>query len=65
MFCNGRGKRGAHVEKGKGPWQGNVVINSLNETIFGEENMKTREDKRMIKLIFYLYFKTIVFGHIF
>jgi hypothetical protein len=25
-FCGGRGKRGGLVEKGKGPWQKNVVI---------------------------------------
>ena len=33
--------------------------------ILGEEKLKTREDKRMIKLdFFYFFFKTILFGHV-
>ena len=48
-----RRKSGARVEKGKGPWQRNVVLINSQWFIFeGEERMKTKEDKSMVKLDF-------------
>ena len=47
VFCGGRGKRGALVEKCRGPWPKNVVMIKKK---YGEEKMKTREDKTMVKL---------------
>jgi hypothetical protein len=38
------------VEKGKGPWQRNVVTINFKCIICGEEKTKTREDMRMVKL---------------
>jgi hypothetical protein len=50
-FCCGRGKRGAHVEKGKGPWQRNIIIIiNLYWIFFREKKTKARENKRMVKL---------------
>ena len=52
-----RGKRGAMVEKERGPFQRNVVIiKKLINSVWG------RKDKRMVKLDF---FKNTLFGHIF
>jgi hypothetical protein len=40
-------------ETGKGPWQRNVVIINENyECFLREEKLKTKEDKRMVKLNF-------------
>jgi hypothetical protein len=41
IFAVGRGKRGTLVEKGKGPWQRNVVLINFN-VLGGRED----EDKR-------------------
>ena len=56
--CGGKGQRGALVEKGKG-----MVEKYYYNDFFwgGGEKMKTREDKRMVKLGF---FKIALFGHI-
>ena len=36
---------------------------NFNEMLFGEEKMKTKEDKRMIKLEFCFFSKTAFFGY--
>ena len=50
------------VEKGKGPWQGNVVIPVIFNFFWGIED----EDKRMVKIgflfFFYFLFKIAFFG---
>jgi hypothetical protein len=61
-FCSGRSKRGALVGKGKGPWQRNdFILLIIFINFFGEEKMKTREDKRMVKLDFFLNLFKIAF----
>ena len=47
--------------KGRGPWKRNVVIINLEWNYFGEEKMKTRGEKRMVKL--WMFFKPALFGH--
>ena len=60
----------ALVEKDKDPWQRNVVI-IIVQYIFlfkkgGEEKMKTRKDKRMVKLYFILFFQNfLIWAYIF
>ena len=61
-FCGGRGKRGALVQKGKVPWQRNIVlIHSLIFIFLGVERMRTREVRWMVELGFFL--KNSLFGH--
>ena len=52
MVQGGGGKRGVVVENGRGPsWQRDVVvIVKFDEFFLGEMKMKTRDDKRMVKL---------------
>ena len=49
--------------KRHGPWQRNVVVINFKWIFLGEEKMKTREDKKMVKPEFYFSFKTTLFGH--
>ena len=58
-----RGKIDALVEITKGPWQTNNVTKKFNENIFREEKMKTRKDKRMVKLDFF-YSQIALFEHL-
>ena len=44
------------MEKSKGPWQSNVVrIKFQWKYFYGGEKMKTREDKRTVKLDFFFF----------
>ena len=45
-FCGGKGKRGAMVWKGKGPWDDVQIKFEWLYLFSGEEKMKTREDKK-------------------
>ena len=61
MCCDGRGKRGSLVEKGKRPWQ---EKRCYNDFFMGEEKMKTSKDKTMVKLYFFSsLFKVAFFNH--
>ena len=51
-------KRGALVEKGKGPMAEKHCYNDLFKK---KEKMKTREDKRMVKLDFLFLFQNYSF----
>ena len=54
-FSAKRGKRGALVEKSGSSWHRNVVIMKISMNFFSrDKTMKTREDKRMVKLEFVL-----------
>ena len=57
-FFVGRGKRDAMIEKGKGPWQRNIVIINSLMIFFGEE--KRRQKNGQI----WFFFKISLFGHI-
>ena len=57
-FCGGRLKRGALVEKRKGPWEKNVVIINFQWNYFCE---KEDEDKRMVKLDFEMISSKLLF----
>jgi hypothetical protein len=62
-FCGGRGKRDALLEKGRGPMVENYCYNNSFMIFFsGEEKIKTREDKRMVKLGFYFFSKLPFLG---
>ena len=54
---------GALIGKNKGPWQRNIVLKKeINEILFGEEKMKTSENKWMVKHEFFetAYFVTYI-----
>ena len=63
-FCGGIGERGALVETSKSPWHRIYWYDNILMNIFGEEKMKTRENKRIGKLDFIFSFKTAIFGHV-
>ena len=52
-FCGGRGKRVALVEKGKGPWQRNIVILVFWWIFFGEEKSKEWWNLKFVKTAFF------------
>jgi hypothetical protein len=58
-LCGGRGKRGALVGKGKGPWHRNIVIIKIQWNFFGG---REDEDKRTVQLEFLL--KTALSKHV-
>ena len=51
MLCGGRGKRGALVEKGKGPWQTNDVMIFFDTMFLGKEKTKIREWSKLIMIV--------------
>jgi hypothetical protein len=54
VFCGGRGKSGGLVEKGNAPTTKKFsYYKILTKKIVREKKMKTREDKRMVKLFFF------------
>ena len=61
-FCVGRGKGGALVEKGKGLWQRNIVMFKILTNFFGGREY---EDKRMVKLVFFVFFSKVPFLNIY
>ena len=64
-ICGTRGQKGASVEeKGKGPWQRNIIIMIF---FLGEEKVKTREDKknRQTRFLFFIFSKMPFLGHVF
>ena len=55
MFSNGRGKRGALLKKGKGPWQRNVVMMNFWWILWGMR--RRRQEKTREWSILILFFK--------
>jgi hypothetical protein len=49
MFCSGRGKRGALVEKGKGSMVEKYCCDKFLMILFGGREIITKEDKSMVK----------------
>ena len=47
----------------QGPWQRNIIIINFNEIVLAEEKMKTKEDKKTIKLerSFFSFFSKLPF----
>ena len=50
-----RPKKNAMVVKGRDPWQRNVVIIDCQWKTFGKQKMQTREDKRMVDSILFVF----------
>ena len=62
-FCSGRGKRGALIQKGKGPWQRNIVIIIYKWNYFGgrENENKRRQKNGQTWLFFSFSFQNCLF----
>ena len=58
-FAVGAAKHVFFYKKGKGLWQRIIFMIIFHKLFLGEEKMKTREDKRMVRLE--LFFKTTLF----
>ena len=64
-FCDGRGKRGAMVEKGKGPWHRNIIIMKFWWNFFdgGIEDDDKRRQKNGQNCHFWTYIKKNQHNH--